>query len=191
MAACSRGGEGGGPLARLRVVPFPQLGAELQQPGEAVGPLEGVAPLAGQVAGFEREVGGRQALGQGGARPGGEGRLGKQPRQARQQPVAVHGGMPVVAAVKGGREFAGRLHVGIRIERVGDLVRILLVNAVERQAGEARGLRLVEIGSGHENSGEQRQYREEPGHVSMVSEAGPGPPASSAALTRLASARTV
>src|SRR3978361_1620456 len=47
--------------------------------------------------------------------------------------------MPVVAAVEGGGEHARRLHVGVTVERVGDLVRVFLVDAGERQAREALG----------------------------------------------------
>jgi hypothetical protein len=60
--------------------------------------------------------------------------------------------VPIVAAVEGRREFTGRLYVGIGIQRVRDLIRVRLVDAVERQGGEARGLGLVEIGIRHEVS---------------------------------------
>ena len=66
--------------------------------------------------------------------------------------MSVDRGVPVVTAVEGRCEFAGRLHIGIGIQRVRDLVGVRLVDAIERQGGEARGLGLVEIGIRHEAS---------------------------------------
>jgi hypothetical protein len=56
-----------GPLAGLGVIPLAQLGAELEQPRQAVGALERVAPLAVQVLDLDRDLGGHEALRQRGA----------------------------------------------------------------------------------------------------------------------------
>ena len=136
--------QGRGPAPGLRIVPLVKLRRELEQPGEAVGALEGRPPFPLHVLHLGREVRRRQALIQGGPRLGGERRVGEAPRQTREQPVPVHGRVPVVAAVEGRGEDARRLHVGVAVERVGDLVRILLVNAGERQVGETLGGGRVE-----------------------------------------------
>jgi hypothetical protein len=60
--------------------------------------------------------------------------------------------MPVVAAVERQSQLARRLHVGIGVQRMRDLVGVRFVDAVERQGGETRRLGLVEIGIRHEAS---------------------------------------
>jgi hypothetical protein len=48
---------------------------------------------------------------------------------------------------------------------VRDLVRIILVNAIQSQPGEASGLRLIEIGISQEPSTEDKADDEKPDHV--------------------------
>ena len=50
------------PRLRVRVVPAVELLGELEQPGPAIGPLERLALLAGEVVGLGLEVLGRQVL---------------------------------------------------------------------------------------------------------------------------------
>ena len=65
-----------GPSARLRIVPFRQLGVELQEPGETVRALEGHASFAFQVAHLGGNVVWRQARGERGARRAANGSCG-------------------------------------------------------------------------------------------------------------------
>ena len=127
----------GRPFPGLRVVPLHELRVELEQPGETVGSLEGDAPRALQVAHLGRDPLGREARGQRGARPRREGRVGIGAGEPRQQPVTVHRRVPVVAAVERGRQRARRQHVRVARQRMGELVRVLLVDAGQRQVGEA------------------------------------------------------
>src|SRR5439155_180224 len=60
--------------------------------------------------------------------------------------MAVHGRVPVVAAVEGRRQLARRTRVGGGAERVRDVVGILLVQAPERQRREARSLAGLSMG---------------------------------------------
>ena len=130
------------------MVPLAQFLSELQQPGETVGPLEAGAALAIEVARLRVQVGAGEALPERCDRLGREGRVGKGAGKARQQPVAVHRGVPVEAAVKGRRELARRRDVGIAVEHVADLVGIFLVNAGESERGETFGGGEREIGHG-------------------------------------------
>ncbi len=152
------------------IVPFLQLGGQLQQPGQAVGPLEAAAAVRGQVLHLLRDVGRRQALRHRAPRVRRERRLRKQARQPHQQPVPVDRGVPVVAAVERRSQFARRLHVGIGIQRVRDLVGVLLVDAVERHAGKSRRLRLVEPGSGHETSARGKAEHGKPEHLRILAQ---------------------
>jgi hypothetical protein len=56
----------------------------------------------------------------------------------------VDGRVPVVAAVERGRQLARRARVGVALEHVGDLVRVLAVDAVESKGAEALGKGGVE-----------------------------------------------
>jgi hypothetical protein len=51
--------------------------------------------------------------------------------------MTVHRRVPVEAAAEHGRQLAGRPHVAVRVQDVRDLVRVVLVQALERQGGEA------------------------------------------------------
>ena len=63
---------------------------------------------------------------------------------ASEQPVTVHRRMPVVAAVERGRQLPRRLEIGIARHEVRDLVRVLLVHAVECELREARSRGFVQ-----------------------------------------------
>ena len=56
----------------------------------------------------------------------------------------MDGGVPVEAAVERRRQLARRPGVGVGVHHVGDLVRVLPVDAVEREARKAAGRRFVE-----------------------------------------------
>ena len=83
------------------------------------------------------------------------GASGQEPRDAREQPVAVHRGVPVVAAVEGRRQLARRARVGVAAQHVRDLVRVLLVDAGEGEAGEALGEGGVDRPGGRGEEGGQ------------------------------------
>src|SRR5207302_989281 len=55
----------GVPLAGVGVVPFGELGGELQEPGESVWTLESVAAFAGEISDFLSDIRGSEALGHG------------------------------------------------------------------------------------------------------------------------------
>src|SRR5262245_22244367 len=56
----------------------------------------------------------------------------------------MHRRVPVVAAVEGRRQLARGLDVGVALEDVRDLVRVLLVDARERERREPLGGGLVD-----------------------------------------------
>ena len=123
-----------------RRLPLAQLRRELQQPREAVRALEAHAALALEVARPRPRGCSAVRLRASAARAvARERRLGQQAREAREQPVAVHRRVPVVAAVEGRRQLARRARVGVAAQHVRDLVRVLLVHAGEREAREALG----------------------------------------------------
>ena len=77
------------PPASLGVVPFRQLGVELQEPGQAVGTLEADTALAPQIFQLSTHPLGCKALLQGRPGLGDVGRLRIQTAQAHEQPVPV------------------------------------------------------------------------------------------------------
>ena len=52
--------------------------------------------------------------------------------------------MPVVAAIERGRQLPRQLEIGIARHEVRDLVRVLLVHAVQRELRETRGRGFVQ-----------------------------------------------
>ena len=114
---------------RFRIIPLAQLGDQLQQPRQSVGPLEVRPPFSAQICGLLLQVFGGQTLPQRLARRFGERRLGKFPRQPDEQPMSMHGGMPVVAAEKAGVSLRGGRDIGVAVQHMADLVRIFLVDA--------------------------------------------------------------
>ncbi len=173
-----------GPLRGLRVVPRAQLRAQLEKPRKSIRPLERAAILAAHISQLAGDVLRRQTLRDGGARRSGEVRIGEQPYQPYQQPMCVHVRVPVVATVKGGRELARRAHIGVARERVQDMVRVFLMQALERQCGEAAGSRRIERRRRRprgrarnavrpRDRGAQRQPEDEPGgsHAAIIGDA--------------------
>ena len=77
------------------------------------------------------------------------GSAGDAPAQRRQQPVHVHAGVPVVAAVERRVQRARRGRVGRRRQHVVELVREFALDVGERQRGEACREREVERGRRH------------------------------------------
>ncbi len=137
------------PALRAGVVPLAQLGRELEQPGEAVGPLEALASGRPDVGGFAREPLRRQI--------GVERRLGTsreagiavQPQQPHQAPVPVDRGVPVERAVERRGQLAGRANVGVVAHQVHQVVRVLAVDGAERQLRERLdGARVLRIAHG-------------------------------------------
>ena len=127
------------PPPGVRVVPLAQLGRQLEQPRDPVGPLEAGATGCLKVSDLGDDVGARQTPGQ--RVSGGRGGIGirVEPCQPGQQPMRVDRGMPVEAPVEGRGQLARRAHILIAVEHMSDLVRIFPVDAVERQLGEATG----------------------------------------------------
>ena len=140
---------------------------QLEEPGETVRPLERDAARALQVAQFARDPLAREAHGQRGARPRHEGRAGMGAREPRQEPVTMYGRVPVVATAERRCQGARRQHVCIARECVGELVRVLLVDAGERQLGEALDRRRRQgLGRARDGDGaRQQQDRESAGGV--------------------------
>ena len=121
-----------------RVGPGPDLHRELQQPRPAVHAFPAarlvieIADLAGDVGRVDRR-----------REPGDDGVTPAQVRVLLQQfhehPVAVHRGMPVVAAVERGMQLGWRQQVLGALQRLAELVGVFLVDAVEGEAREVRG----------------------------------------------------
>ncbi len=137
--------ERGGERARLRIVPLPQLRGELEEPCEPVRALEGRAPLRQDIARLGGHLLGRQAPRQRLAGRLAERRRGIRAGEPREEPVSVHRRVPVVAPEERGRELTRGPHVGVRLEGVRDLARILLADAVEREAREASRRRFGQL----------------------------------------------
>ncbi len=70
--------------------------------------------------------------------------FGKSLIDASKQPMTVHRRMPVVAAIERGRQLPRQLEIGIARHEVRDLVRVLLVHAVQRKLRETRGRGFVQ-----------------------------------------------
>src|SRR5208283_4131946 len=118
-------------IAGLRIVPLVQFRNQLKQPGQSIGTFKAGASLSPQVRGFLSEVLCGQALPQLLPCRRNESSMRKSPDQPHQQPMSMHRIMPVVAAVKGRRQFSGRGHVSIAIQAMTNFVRIFLVHARE------------------------------------------------------------
>ena len=127
------------------VSPLAKLGGELQQPAKAVRSLEGSTARAADILQFSRHVGRGEAQAQRSARLGRESRAGKGPGESRQEPMTVHGRMPVVTPVKRRGELARRPRILIGLKHVRQLVRVFPVHAVECQPGKACRRRLVNL----------------------------------------------
>src|SRR5256712_7940344 len=65
-------------------------------------------------------------------------KLRELPQEAREHPVAVHGRMPVEAAVERWMKRAGREHLVRAVHHVLELVWIFLARALEREPGKMR-----------------------------------------------------
>ena len=127
------------PLLRVGIVPAVELRCELQQPGKAVGPLERRPAGTLEIGQFAGDVQRCQALRDRCPRLGTKGRVRKHMQQAHQEPVPVDVRMPVVATVERGIEFMRRTRIRIAVQGVGDVARVLRMQALERESGEARG----------------------------------------------------
>ena len=115
------------------------LGLELEQPGPAVRPFEGATPRPVEVGTLgcdacRRKVRveplhDRRRLGQ----------AAMQSQHSHQQPVHVHGRVPVVAAVKRRMHFARRQVAVRRCQKVIELARIFAHHVGERDARKTAG----------------------------------------------------
>ena len=148
------------PASCLRIVPGMQLRSEHQQPGQAVGPFERRTARRLEVADLGRDVGSGQAAFQRGTGLGGEGCLRVQARETCQQPVTVDRRVPVETPVERGSQLARWAHVGVTLQRMRQLVRILEVGAVQREIREASGggIEVRRAGRGCAGHGEQREH---------------------------------
>ncbi len=135
------------PAAGIGIVPVAELGAELQQPRQSVGPFETGAAGRLQVRRFALQIGDGQAPGQRRPRRLCRLRVRVAPRQPGQQPVPVHRRVPVVAPVERRGQLAGWARVFVAVEHMRDLVGVLAVHAVEGKAGEACGERRIRLRS--------------------------------------------
>ena len=145
------------PLPGLRVVPLAQFRRQQQQPGQSVGSLVRRAPWCLEVGDFASDASRRQAPGKCCARLRCERRLWKLPREAREQPVPVHGRVPVIAAEKRRCQFARRAHVCITAQRMRNLVGVLQVRAMQRKVGEPSRCGFVERWHGDTDTSRREQ----------------------------------
>ncbi len=132
------------PGAGFGVVPPPELGGELQQPREAVGPFERRAACSFEIGDLPRHLLRREGRAESGSRgrdePGGR----VAAREPREKPVAVDRGMPVVAPEENRGQEARGPRVRVAFQRVRDLVRVFPGHAREREIREALRGGLVE-----------------------------------------------
>ena len=126
-----QGGQGGAPALGPRVVPFAQFHIQLKQPGQAIGAFIGGPALALEISHFADHGVGIEIGVQCGCCCLGQRIVRILTQQADDQPVAMHGRMPVIATVKGRMEFARGKRVRIRLQHVGDLVRVFALHTVE------------------------------------------------------------
>src|SRR5690606_29972497 len=113
------------------IVPLAQLRAQLQQPREAVGPLESLAPWAREILHLAADACGRETPFQRRACRGDELALRLEAREARQQPVTVHRRVPVEAPPEHGRECPRGAGILVAVQHVRDLVRVFTMDALE------------------------------------------------------------
>ena len=66
--------------------------------------------------------------------------------------------MPVITPIKRRSQLPGRLHVRIGIERMRNLIRILLVNTIERELSEAISLFSIKTSLCCQRQGRQKYY---------------------------------
>ena len=117
--------------------PLAQLGSELEQPRQPVGPLEALAPGGAHVGGLAGDALDGEAQPQRLARASGEGRGRAEAHEPRQAPVPVHRGVPVERAAERGGQLARRAHVVIAAQEMHGVVRVLPPDGGERHLGEA------------------------------------------------------
>src|SRR5664279_3493448 len=100
-------------LLRLRIVPLAQLGGQLQKPRQTIRALETRTAFSAHVRRLLRELLRSQTLSQRLAYSRHKRGVGKTSHQAREQPMSVHGRMPVKTAVESRGQFARRQNIGI------------------------------------------------------------------------------
>ena len=127
--------------------PFPQLGHQLEQPGQPIRTFEGRPSIAAEIPDFGLDVLGGEAAVQRPARVVGKVGVADQAHEPRQQPVRVHRRVPVVAPEERGGQLARWSGIVVGMEHVPDLVGVLPVDTVEGEAGKAAGrLRVQRAG---------------------------------------------
>src|SRR5207248_3150298 len=125
-------------------VPTVQLFAQLQKPSPSVCALERLTTRRAEVFDFGTDVCVRDVRAECVANLLRFGEVWVESQEAREQPVAVHGRVPVVAAVERWVQSARRLHLSGVVHDVLDLVRELLADAAQRKSREARSLLAAE-----------------------------------------------
>src|SRR5579859_4004813 len=121
------------------LAPLMQFQVKFQQPGKSIRTFKADAAFTFQIGGFTGNIGSRQALLQSFPGQHGEGRIRKGSGQSRQQPVSMHGGMPVIASVECRSQLSRSCGISVAVEKVADLVGILPMHTTERQAGKTLG----------------------------------------------------
>ena len=120
-------------LFGLRVFPLAQFRNQLKQPGQPIRTFKAGASRGPEVRSFLRDVLCGQTIAQGFACKRREGGVGKSPDQPHEQPMPVDRRMPVVATVERGSQSSGWSDIGIAVQYVTQLVRVLFVDARERK----------------------------------------------------------
>src|SRR5271165_7454244 len=114
-------------MPSLPVLPASPLRSQREQPRKTVRTFERGAILAFEVGKLAGDIVGRQALSDRRARGGCVRRIRIQVQEAYEQPMSVHGRMPIVAAIERRREQVRRTRIGIAVKGVREVVRVLLV----------------------------------------------------------------
>src|SRR5438093_476517 len=138
---------------------FTQLRTELQQPCEAVRPLEARSSFCAKIGGFLRDVLGCKTLLQRIVRARRERRIGERARESRQQPMPVNGRVPVITTEKRRGQLARRRDIGIGVEAVRNLVGILLVNSHQREIRKSLCSASIKLRGNREHESELQHQR--------------------------------
>src|SRR4029453_1773758 len=108
----------------------------MEEPRQSVRPLKTGAAFSAKIRSFLFQVSRSKTFAQRVARLCGKWCIWKRAQQSYEQPISVHGRMPVVTSVKCRREFARRRYVTVAVQHVTNFVWVFFAYARQRQFGE-------------------------------------------------------
>src|ERR1700751_3110416 len=120
-------------LFSLRIVPLAQFRTQLKEPCQPIRALKTGSSFSSEICSLLHDVFCGETLEQCFASRLNEGGVRKSSHQANEEPMPVDGRMPVVAAIKGRRQFPWRGRICIAIQRVANVIWVLFVHTSEGQ----------------------------------------------------------